>query len=470
MNTIFPRPTKRRWIALAVVLAIGACAATAYSYRDWWLPAIGNALAVSDDGQGDPGAEKRAAADAAACSGDDAAVSLRLSEQARKNIDLKVLTIEPRDYHRTVSMPALVVERPGRTRIKVSAPMTGIVTRIYPIRGEAVIPGEPLFDLRLTHEDLVTSQSELLQTVEQLDVIEKEVDRLREVTRSGAVAGKRLLERQYEQRKTEALLHAQKEGLILHGLTPAQVDAISSQRKLLRSLTVFAPEPAEKLKDQTAPLFLQVSKVEVEQGQQVTSGEPLCVLANHAELYIEGKAFEEDAEELNEAAVDGVPVTAVVQGNGKGPHSITDLKILYVESEIELASRALRFYVRLPNSLVRNEPAAVGHRFIAWRYRPGQRVEVFVPVEKLGNRIVLPVDAVVKEGAEWFVFQQQGDHFVRRPVHVEHRDQARREVVIENDGTLFPGDVVASTGAFQIHLAVKNQTGGAVDPHAGHNH
>ena len=81
---------------------------------------------------------------------------------------------------------------------------------------------------------------------------------------------------------------------------------------------------------------------------------------------------------------------------------------------------------------------------------------------------MLPVDAVVNEGAESFVFQQNGDRFDRKPVHVEYRDQ--RWVVIENDGTLFPGDVVATAGAYLMHLALKNKAGGGVDPHAGHNH
>ena len=94
------------------------------------------------------------------------------------------------DFSRTVSMPATVVGRPGRTEISVSAPMTGIVTRIYPMRGEAVLPGASLFDLRLTHEDLVEKQSLLLRSLEELDVVKREVARLDQVTASGAVAGK----------------------------------------------------------------------------------------------------------------------------------------------------------------------------------------------------------------------------------------------------------------------------------------
>jgi len=53
-------------------------------------------------------------------------------------------------------------------------------------------------------------------------------------------------------------------------------------------------------------------------------------------------------------------------------------------------------------------------------------------------------------------------------VHVEYRD--RFSVVVANDGSLFPGDLVALSGAQQMQLALKNKSGGGVDPHAGHNH
>ena len=400
--------------------------------------------------------------------GHDETASLTVSEQARRNIGLRLLTIAPRDFERTITVPAMVIERPGRTQIKVSAPMTGIVTRIYPIRGEAVAPGQPLFDLRLTHEDLVQTQSTFLETVEQLAVIKREVVRLEEVTASGAIAGKRLLERQYEQQQTEARLRAQRQSLILHGLSDQQVDDISASRRLLQDVTIVAPQPTDSEACGEHEEFLEVAELAVSPGEQVAAGTRLCTLGDHCELHIEGKAFEEDASELNEVANRGTPVEAVVEANGKEPHTISDLKILYVENEVQQESRALRFYVRLPNRLVRNEKTADGHRFIGWRYKPGQRVQLLVPVERWENRIVLPVEAVVKDGVEWFVFRQNGAHFDRRPLHVEYRDQ--RWAVIAADGTLRAGDVVAVSGAYQMHLALKNKIGGGVDPHAGHQH
>jgi hypothetical protein len=78
------------------------------------------------------------------------------------------------------------------------------------------------------------------------------------------------------------------------------------------------------------------------------------------------------------------------------------------------------------------------------------------------------VEAVVSDGVESYVYRQSADSFQRVPVHVEFRD--RTSAVIENDGAVFPGEVIAAKGAFQIHLALKNRAGGAVDPHAGHSH
>ena len=141
---------------------------------------------------------------------------------------------------------------------------------------------------------------------------------------------------------------------------------------------------------------------------------------------------------------------------------------MFLANQIDPVSRALRFYVRLPNRVIRKSQDADGRLFLDWKFKPGQRLQFLVPMEKWKDRIVLPVDAVAQEGAETFVFQQNGDHFDRRAVHVEYQDQFW--VVIANDGSLFPGDTVAFAGAHQMQMALKNKAGGGVDPHAGHNH
>jgi cobalt-zinc-cadmium efflux system membrane fusion protein len=51
---------------------------------------------------------------------------------------------------------------------------------------------------------------------------------------------------------------------------------------------------------------------------------------------------------------------------------------------------------------------------------------------------------------------------------VEYRDTM--SVVVANDGSIFPGTPIAISGAQQLQMALKNKSGGAIDPHAGHNH
>ncbi|HEY5312493.1 MAG TPA: HlyD family efflux transporter periplasmic adaptor subunit, partial [Pirellulales bacterium] len=212
----------------------------------------------------------------------------------------------------------------------------------------------------------------------------------------------------------------------------------------------------------------QVQKLQVERGQYVEAGQQLCVLTDHAELYIEGKAFEQDAAALNQLADKHWSVSALFETQGQQPAAMTGLKLLYVADRVETDSRTLRFFVRLPNQIVRDNRTPEGQRFVAWKFKPGQRLQLQVPVAVWADRIVLPEDAVIQDGAENFVFQQNGDHFDRRPVHVEYRDAT--SVVVANDGSLYPGDTVVASGAQQMHLALKNKSTGGIDPHAGHHH
>lgn len=429
--------------------------------RDRWLPGakdwITSIREPSDD-------DKSKSGQAHPHPSHDEVTSLELSEKASRNIGLQTAEVQPQAFERTITVPAMVVERPGRSRVDVTAPLTGVVTRIFPIEAEAIHPGQPLFELRLTHEDLVTTQRDFLRSVEELDVVKAEVKRLSSLTE--VIEGKRLLEKKYQQKIAEGALHAQRQGLLLHGLSEQQIEQIIKNRTLLQGLTVVAPDFAEDEHHQEFEHVYHVQDINVSRGQHVSTGNTLAILADHCELYLEGKTFEQDAERLTQAAEEGWNVRAMPTLGGKRQGKGEQLKILYLADQIEPNSRALLFYMSLPNKIAR-DTTDDGHRFIGWKYRPGQRMQVLVPVERWENRIVLPVEAVVQEGAETFVFEQNGKFFDRLAVHVQYRD--KDWVVIENDGSLV-GSILAVSGAYQMQLALKNKVGSGIDPHAGHSH
>jgi multidrug efflux pump subunit AcrA (membrane-fusion protein) len=420
----------------------------------------GPATATPDTGHADHGHGHEHADD------EHAADMIEVSEAARRAIGIQVKTAKLNSFVRTISVPGIVVARPGRSTVQVTAPMTGIVTRIVPTEGEAVTPGQVLFEIRLLHEEVVQAQADLLRTAEELDVIGREIARLDMAVTQSDIPGKTVLERQYDQQKQQAMLHSQRQALMLHGFAESQIEGILKTRKLVQVLTVRAPELKRGEGDGEG--FHQVQQLLVSQGQYVTGGQTLAVLADHRELFIEGDAFERDLDEIQRAHAAGQRVSATLEAGERSRQPLTDLPLLYIASQVDETARTLHFYVGLPNSIAHDSKLADGRRYVAWKYRPGQRALLQVPVETWEGRIVLPADAVAQDGAETFAFVVHGEHFDRRAVQIAYKDPS--SVVLAKGGGIQPGDRVVMSGAKQLWMALKNKSGGAIDPHAGHNH
>jgi multidrug efflux pump subunit AcrA (membrane-fusion protein) len=464
---------RRSFRLLAIVGLLLVIAVLAVATTDRWLPLLQqsrrdgqNSLIDAPSGHNED-LNQGHASHLGAQAGHVAVASIVLSENGLRNVGFEPLAIEPSSYERKVTLPAIVIERPGRSQLYITAPLTGIVTAIHAVTGEAVGPGEPLFDLRLTHEELVVAQREYLRTAENLDVVNHEIARLKSLE-EGVIAGRRILEQEYEKQKLEASLHAESQALLLHGISQAQADEILKTRHLFQIITVKAPEHVHNGDSFKTEHLFQIQRLGIAQGEQVEIGHELAVLSDHCELLIEGLAFEDDATQIREAAVAGHEVSARPLVDDSRDSVVTGLKVLYVSDKIDPDSRAFKFYLRLPNKIVFDKSIPAGNRYIEWLYKPGQRMQLSLPVETWKDQLVLPTTAVVDEGAEAYVYRQNGQHFDQISVHVLQRDH--NAVVIANNGALFRGDVIAGAGAFQMHLALKNKSDGGIDPHAGHGH
>ncbi len=300
--------------------------------------------------------------------GDEAQLeSIEISDSGLKNMGYQEYVIKTDTFEKKITLPATVVERPGYSQIQVPAPLTGIVTKIYQIQGAAIEPGSPLFEMRLTHEELVAAQREFLRSAESIDVVNREIKRL-ETVGEGVVAGKRILDLQYEKQKLEANYRAEHQALLLHDLTEAQIQQIAKTRELLNTITVKAP-PVPAGQDSTATLY-HLHELPVKVGQQVEAGQPLAILANHAALYLEGRAFENDVPNLRKALAAGWKITARPNGTMAEGDWIKDLEVLFLADSIDTETRAFTFYLELPNTIV-SERESNGRKFVQWKYRPG---------------------------------------------------------------------------------------------------
>ena len=171
-------------------------------------------------------------------------------------------------------------------------------------------------------------------------------------------------------------------------------------------------------------------------------------------------AFKQEATWLERATQRSWPVAVEFAEDDAAnwPQLDQTFTIRHLANSIDSSSRTFAFFLPLTNQSRSYERE--GQTFVVWRFRPGQRVRLHVPVEEFPDALVLPAEAVVREGPEAFVLQQNGDLFNRLPVEILHED--RLNVVLANDGSITPGLYLARNGAASLNRVLKAQAASGV--------
>ncbi|MBY0587202.1 efflux RND transporter periplasmic adaptor subunit [bacterium] len=468
----------RVMLVLALLVSLGTMG---WLTRDYWLPKSATSedeVAVDDEHDHEHGSE-------------GGTESIVLSEQARKNLGLKTGPVVVGEFWSSMSVPATVVEQPGHSHRKVASPLTGMVKQLFVHPSQLVRPGEPIAELELSGDALATTQSDLLQVIRELEVNQSELNRVENLVKEGSLPEKNQLQLEYDRRRLQTQRESKVQQLIVLGLSAEQVKNIEESRQLIRSFVIRTPEVASEIKaHQVFPNRIQqasgtlaeekdppkpdwsytVESLDVFPGKRVQIGDELCSLAFHAILFLEGQAFEKETGIISRAMEQAWPLTARFETDQENVLRKQDLKILFVDNVIDQANRTFRFFIALQNEVLLDNPGPTGELYRTWRFKPGQKAELDVPTQKLVDVIVLPSDAVVKDGLDSFVFIANGKRFDRRSVEV--KSIVKGTVVVVNDGSLFPGDTIALNNAYQLNLAIKKASGqgGGGHDHSGHNH
>ncbi len=473
---------RTRIVLQAVFLTVGGMACIGLGY---WLSSTRPSADASPE----------ASHDAQAIAADDDHAEevehVAISPAAAANLDLQLVHVLLSDHTEEVMLPGMLVPLPGIGRRIISAPVSGVVTSIQAKLGQLVGAGTPLMELELNDNRLADSQKTLLETVAQLSVLNRELARLQPLSDVGAVAGRRLRDLAYEQEQLMAKQRAYAEAAELYGASRAAIRELLETGTLIRTTTVTmtkdgSPHEGVDAGAEAAATYT-VEELSVNVGQAVERGQPLCTVANYAQLLVRATAFESDLEMIRRLQVEERPIAIEIGHDQFADHRhITrrdDLRISYIEPSIEQDSQSLHFFLPLENEAV----AAGADDEVGWQFRPGQRVHVRIPSKTWQQVLVVPLSALVEEGAESFVFRQLDDHhdappgddvgpdhadhdhdhdhdhdsqepleFQPLPVRVLHRGD---QFAVLAEATFDQDDLIVTNNAYQLHLAMKVAAG-----------
>ncbi len=440
----------RRWIGPAVTaVLLGGVAVAGYFTRDRWLPDVFPEQAAKPADEHDEHDHHDAD-------------RVKLSPQAKHNLALDVGEIAPRPYWRTQLVPGVVADRPGESDRTVAARFAAVVEKVHATPGDAVAEGQPLFTLRVVSETVLGWQRDLGAAGKEVAIATADRDRVAKQVADRVVPPANLAETENKLKRAAAAADGLRRQLQAFGLTKAQIEQVQEGTPVTE-VVVLAP-PVEQ---ESGKAVFEVQKLKAALGEAVQAGQPLATLARHQRLFVEGHAFKSEAVPLAKLAEAKTPVRAEFADEKAGdwPEQ-PPLVIDHLANEVDPATRTFAFYLPLDN-----QPRTFdrdGKTHFVWRYRPGQRVRLRVPVEKLGDAVlVLPAGAVVREGAEAYAFVQNGDVFVRKAVNVLYED--RTDVVLADDGSLPGGAFVVKNQAAALNRAIKAAAGGGGHDH-GHEH
>lgn len=436
---------------LVILVTISAAIAGAAWSRGVWLPWLS------------PPATTRGAANAA--DHDDAAPHekpnvLELTPQARANMKLVSRPAKLSTYWRSIVVPGEIVDRPGVSDRGVTSPAEGIVAQIHAFPGDTVEPGEKLFTLRLVSDYVHDTQSDLFKVTREIELETEKRQRLAQIG-EGVIPQVRIIEVDQQLRRLQAELATHRHDLSARGLSAEQIAGVE-RGTFVTTVDVFAPTagPTNR-RIATAPAanahsLLEVQELEVDLGTQVQAGQLLGVLSDHRTLSIAGHAFKREAAAIEQAAREQWPVRVEFAEDDADawPQVEQTFRIHHLANSIDPASRTFEFIVPIANQS--RSYSTNGQTFVVWRFRPGQRVRIHVPVERLDDVIVLPAAAVVRDGPDAWVFRQKVGRFERVPVHVVYED--RLDVVIANDGRVKPGWLVAQGSAASLNRVLEAQS------------
>ena len=369
--------------------------------RIWLLGLSAAFLAAGCGGSAGTGAQSQAdsgAADSAAGSGQYVAPDAR---------GIETVTVKDSPIPEYLELPAHIDPDPTRV-VHVFPPATGRIVEMKVRPWDHVQKGETLAVIESA--DLARAVADYHKAQADNQVKQDELARARDLYEHRAIAEKDLQQAQGDAQMSAAELAATRDQIRELGMDP---DHASNQ------LNVVAPQSG---------VILDVGASPGEYSNALAAPAPLCTIADISTVWAVGDIYEKDLVAAKTGQEAQVTLDAYPGQTWVG-------RVSDVSDAVDAVTRALQVRVVLANPKGELKPSLFGTIRLLRSSSPG---------------ILLPSDAVIREGNDAYVFLGIGNNrYQRRNVTLGRSIDGSLEIV----SGLNPGDTVVSEGALLLRAA-----------------
>lgn len=329
---------------------------------------------------------------------------LMLSESQIALGNIKTARIKYGDVQSTTILAGKLVLDQTQTDV-ISSRATGRIEKLFiKETGQTVQKGQPLYELY--SEELLTLQREYLLALKQNQELGQENPRF------------------------ASFLEAARQKLLLFGLTQNQVIALSGNKNLNARVTFVAPSAGV------------VTDLAVAEGQYVSEGAILYRLSKLSRIWVEAELYPQEITQVQA----GDQVHVAVQGFAEN----VPAKVTFISPEYRQGSQVATLRAELPNT--------------ESQYLPGMQASVRLP-GKNGNTLVLPTDAIIRDGRGSHVWVETGKNTFQARKVTLGEESADRVAILSG---IKENEKVVTSGTYLLYSEFVLKKG--ADPMAAHLH
>ena len=354
---------------------------------------------------------------------------LRLNDEAAGRIGLKVVPAARRPIEQIVRATGVISPQPNR-EATVASRVQGKVETIYVNLGQRVEKGQRLADLQsLEMENL---QVELVSASSNLTVLKKDRERVEVLVQKGIAASKELYRIESDYRKAESEVRGVQRKLALLGLSDREISDIGERGAFLSVLPVVAPIDG------------QIVERHVAVGETVEPNHAMFLLLDSSVVVAESDVPEDQIGRIRKGQLMRIRVS-------DRPDRMFEGRVGFISDVVDPQKRTVHVWAEVPNPDL--------------QLKTGMFADMAFVVGAEQQALTIPLDAVLTEQGESFVFVQEGDRYRRVDVSLGARDDRFVEVT----KGLAEGDKVVTAGNRQLYTqSLLAARGGAAL--GGHTH